>query len=954
MISSQSVNRYRLASFFLIRQNNCIVFVNKTWVIFRQMVGMSFPQSNAFQFKSKQERFLWPKCSLCGLCVPSKGFTCEKCPSDVSFTYEAQLYVHMRDVHKVAIPRIIICELCDASFSNTDDLLEHILIEKHSCFSEHLPCPISTGNCLTLFETQDDLDDHINSRHGKSQAQERYNTAGASTGIGGGPNANATNFIMHTAPFVSVNLNSNYLPPQGAAAMNPAAAAAHQPNYNYMGYYNQARAYQAPMPQYNQYASMYNAFTQAQHAQANYSPPKYTPFAPKFSNPTVPPLQGTAKPPMKVESKFKQPKQVQPRPKNEDLVKDFERIKSNRVCYLCDTSVSMGTLQKTVATCPSCNKKFAAMTDVIAHMIDYHKEFGPIPVKLQNATTICGQPGCLLADSPMNMMAYTEHMRVYHPKKPDECRFHYVCEHCYQLFGSHGSLAGHHGVKGMKCSEKLDNTLAELLQCETCNHMCSPYGYTKCNFCQARVADEREALFHIQEKHTGVVAKFKKYSKLPPFSTKCAVHFMCCKNGCRKIFSDSNEMTAHQRSCYFKMDAFMSEKLKSIQENALRFINDKGTEKTVSSGERNLNSNTVSTGLNDQEQMSTSLVPATQPLAPESAPDETSYECAVCGFLEIFEEKSLKTCKYCSSNFLSDNDIAIHMAVDHESLCMLEDNPKLVCDVEECNSSSTKVEFDTIEELVNHRKEKHSKYNRCLIHYICLDNSCGRLFGARLLLKSHESAKLKKTSDENSSSAPIFCPDCMKTCDKSEVHSCAWCSLNVAGDIEMLYHVQKEHPLHLSKVHMCRFHCNTGNCDDYFNLQEYVSHRKSQHKICTEHYACLQSDCDAQVFSSAKAYTDHEAKCSRKGDKSPTRKQKDTSAKNNDPEDEPLQKKSKVHEESSSSSKATSSKTCSPVKESSKQASSSSSSDAGNVGTAASKTWDDLMDKMLSYTNSLM
>ena len=935
------------------------------------MVAMSFPQSNTFKFKCKQERFLWPKCALCGLCVPSKGFTCEKCPKDVSFTYEAQLYVHMRDVHKVQIPRIIICELCDASFSNTDDLLEHILIEKHSCFSEHLPCPKSTGNCLTLFESQDDLDEHIRSKHGKGSSAGQsiageYNSSGVNTNsTGSSANNNNTNFIMHTAPFVSVNLNSNYLPPQGnPPSMNAAAAAAATQNYNYMNYYtHQSRMYSNPLAHFQQqnansqyqYGSIYNAYSVPQAAQHVATAAKYTPFAPTNTNPTHPNLTANIKNPLKPElSQSSLASTQKPAPSavpSGDLVKDFEGIKSNRVCYLCDFSVPYSVLKDVVSNCPQCNKKFASMYDVVVHMLDYHKEMGPIPARLTNTTAFCVEKGCNMAYRSMPIHSYMDHMRMLHPYKPDNCRFHYVCEHCYQLFGSHGSLAGHHGVKGMKCAENLDNSLAELLQCQKCNHMCSPYGYTKCNFCQAKIADEREALYHIQEKHTGVVAKFKKYSKLPPFSTKCPVHFMCCKNGCRKVFAQADEMNDHQKTCSFKMEAFISEKLRSIQENAIKSMA-KNDEFTGQSNDVPAVNNLV------QPEQNSSVVIAEDPTPPEVIPDETSYECSVCGFLEIFEEKSLKTCKYCSSNFLGENDVAIHMAIDHESLCMLEDQQKLVCVVGDCNSSSSKVEFDTLEQFIEHRNEKHRNHSRCMIHYICLDNSCGKLFGARLLLKSHESAKLKATLDQNESSAPIFCPDCLKTCDKSEVHSCAWCQLNIAGDVEMMYHVYKEHRTNYGNVYMTRFHCNTGGCDDYFNLNDFVAHRKSKHRVCPEHYVCLKKGCDAQMFSSAKDMRDHEKKCLSKGPRSPSKGDSALtapSAEETIAEDEsPRQKKARI--EDNSDSQSSKSKTASPVKEPSKTSGSSgtSSAETGNVGSTATKSWDDLMDKMLSYTNSLM
>jgi hypothetical protein len=74
-----------------------------------------------------------------------------------AFSYEAQLYVHMRDVHKRNIPTVIPCEMCGRGFNNTDLLLEHILMDEHSCMSEHLTCACGVA---TLFQTEEHLEAH--------------------------------------------------------------------------------------------------------------------------------------------------------------------------------------------------------------------------------------------------------------------------------------------------------------------------------------------------------------------------------------------------------------------------------------------------------------------------------------------------------------------------------------------------------------------------------------------------------------------------------------------------------------------------------------------------------------------------------------------------------------------------------------------------------------------------
>ena len=888
-----------------------------------------------FKFKCSVDRFLWPKCTLCGLCVPPSGFTCSKCPKGTAFTYEAQLYVHMRDVHNQTIPPIIICELCDATFSSTEKLLEHILVEKHSCFSDHLPCDKSS-NCLTLFETQDDLDEHIKSKHAKEPA---FTPAGGSqtSSLQVTPNA-STNFIMHTAPFLSVNLNSNFVTPQTST---PAHHALASQNYNYMNYYNNTQtpratvysnnstpqqSVQYPFTLYNQNYS--NALNSAQF------PKHSTPFNNSVASQLVkaPDVKWSGNTQVTGSSStlFGTPTNAEKgsRWSNDYAKDDFNTCNEMRKCFLCNLSVPYSVLRKTQAKCLVCNKKFASTFDMINHMIDFHKEPGPVPPRMLGQTAACHQPGCLFAESQLAMMPYIQHMQRFHPRKPDSCRFHHVCEHCHQLFGSHGSLAGHSQCS-IKCQEEITDNFIQLLQCEKCLRLCSATSFTKCSFCQAKIADEREALYHIQEKHTGVVAKFKQYSKMPPGSTQCPVHFMCGKNGCRKIYPDKEEVNKHMKTCNFDAKKFKAEgnslSAKSMSEFSTSIVESPGT--------------TIDTTCK----------------TPIAVPDETSFECNLCGFLKIIEEQSLKTCELCSCNFLSENEVIMHLLLDHsnEERANLKEPNMPFCPFEQCCTATNKVKFVTMDSLFEHVKIGHQKVSQCLIHYICLDNSCGRLFSNKLLLKTHEKAKLKRSPEASNSASSIFCADCLKSVDKSEIHNCTLCGVDVTGDLDMLNHLKNNHPTSLDKLWLPLFHCNVGACNDFFKFQEFISHRKSKHRFCTEHYVCLNVQCNAQMFSNLKKYQEHQKKCSLKS----AGKKGNVSA----AEIEAAAVEA-INEELGSPDAKRSKKDCtqnSPPAELAQDVSSSNSSLSPKKSTTESTTektssWDDVMDRMLSYTNSLM
>ena len=112
----------------------------------------------------------WPKCPVCRVKQPRGGFVCPRCSGSekVSFSYQIQLMVHLRDFHNIQTPAVLPCEICSERFSNSDDLLQHILVEEHPCSSEHLTC---TCEVMFQFDTEENLSKHQSVHHATLPSQ---------------------------------------------------------------------------------------------------------------------------------------------------------------------------------------------------------------------------------------------------------------------------------------------------------------------------------------------------------------------------------------------------------------------------------------------------------------------------------------------------------------------------------------------------------------------------------------------------------------------------------------------------------------------------------------------------------------------------------------------------------------------------------------------------------------
>ncbi|XP_075241281.1 uncharacterized protein LOC142336381 isoform X2 [Convolutriloba macropyga] len=120
--------------------------------------GMS--SGEYFHYEEPVSKAKWPQCKMCKLQQPPGGFKCGKC-SQV-FPYRVHLFKHMKDVHKMKMPRSFECEMCAKVFSDLTILHYHVTKESHACSYEHLQC---SYGCMSLFQNRHSLDVHTNAKH---------------------------------------------------------------------------------------------------------------------------------------------------------------------------------------------------------------------------------------------------------------------------------------------------------------------------------------------------------------------------------------------------------------------------------------------------------------------------------------------------------------------------------------------------------------------------------------------------------------------------------------------------------------------------------------------------------------------------------------------------------------------------------------------------------------------
>ncbi|XP_063710966.1 uncharacterized protein LOC134839362 isoform X2 [Symsagittifera roscoffensis] len=113
-----------------------------------------------FHYQEPQSKAKWPQCKMCKLQQPPGGFKCGKC--NQTFPYRVFLFKHMKDAHKMIMPRSFECEMCAKVFSDISFLHHHVTKEAHVCSYEHLQC---TYGCMMLFQNKNSLDVHTNAKH---------------------------------------------------------------------------------------------------------------------------------------------------------------------------------------------------------------------------------------------------------------------------------------------------------------------------------------------------------------------------------------------------------------------------------------------------------------------------------------------------------------------------------------------------------------------------------------------------------------------------------------------------------------------------------------------------------------------------------------------------------------------------------------------------------------------
>ena len=455
----------------------------------------------------------WPKCPLCGLKQPRGGFRCPYCPEqeNISFCYNIQLMVHLRDIHKIRVPQSIPCEMCPEVFDDTDSLLEHILIDEHSCTSEHLTCFCQV--CFQ-FDTEDNLKRH--------QASHQPS-----------PNVPASGYTPPQFPRIpEAPIPRPWLhpPPVHLPGHPHSVGVTLRPNNN------------SPHPMLH--VNVNTSFYPPHSVQPQYPPPQPVGFAPRpFTNAT---------------QKFI--------PEEKDRIEEFNNAakalirqqaactKSGRQCNICKTMFAFENLVN-LLKCIRCEQYFktsssAQKSDIVFHDVDCHGSESPWH---KQPVVTCPEKSCEFpGGSKVTCAEMVDHYKKTH--STNECLYHYICPrpYCRGVFGTLQGMYAHEIVcKSINASaaQMKSQRVCSKASCTTA--VCS-WGLVKCTECNLVLSNEKELDYHLQQYHKKPAVAFKLSEKSELFS--CAYHFVCIESNVCEFFSpDVNCLFEHESKTHLNL-----------------------------------------------------------------------------------------------------------------------------------------------------------------------------------------------------------------------------------------------------------------------------------------------------------------------------------------------------------------------------------------------------------------
>ena len=520
---------------------------------------------------SSLEQRNWPKCPQCGLKQPRGGFRCPYCPitKNVSFSYNIQLMVHLKDMHDIKTPPIIPCEICGKTYRDTTDLLQHILIEDHECSSEHLTC-----NCevLYLFDTEEHLEKHQIEVHPKPKVNPplikaevpivkteiNSRTAGL---LHIQQTALALNKVTPLVPSIAPIAHQSQPPfPQigsfampglvGQSALNPfnqtlaaATAAATNP-------------FQQPQPLFhlNVNTNVYPTTLGIQPIQRLTLPLNPNPLASQISsiqqslNQTMAALRQQAMAAVPKAAEMVDSLQIANTAATILSSRGDICVKIPRKCFYCGVTKSFQELMA-LQGCIKCPKTFYDTIQIAYHDLERHPQDSMIATRNRIACPVKGCDFGVSSAEPKSYAEILEHCKSEHTEVG--CLYHYICPRasCRGLFGTLQGMNAHDHFCKNNISKMSD--AKNFITCDSCNDTFYPYSACMCIECNLLISNENELIYHMVTMHQRTDLTLPKFSTSK--SIACPFHYICPKKNCvllkRNAFVNKALYMNHVKLC---------------------------------------------------------------------------------------------------------------------------------------------------------------------------------------------------------------------------------------------------------------------------------------------------------------------------------------------------------------------------------------------------------------------
>ena len=511
----------------------------------------------------------WPLCPKCRLKQPRGGFRCPHCQleKNMTFCYNIQLMVHLRDTHNIEVPAFIPCEICGNRFNDTDEVLQHILIDAHECESEHLTCYCEV---MYQFDTEEHLEKHQMSAHPKQATKSssvKIEPGSDFSKIQGAlslqtlaPMSRMSPFVQNLNPLFSQNFIMQY-PHLQANALSLLGSQGHTLGHTQAihGYPFQSLFHVnvntnfypsagLPVQPIQRLSMPLNLQTNNLHAQGNtvQNLNQIMEAFRKAPAASLKPIQ---------ESKKLSSLEISNRAAKILVERGDISVKIVRECTLCGLKKSFDNFLKLVQ-CTFCPKTFSYSEDLGAHCLERHAENMPSFTE----RILCPSQNCDYfreSKSPNFATVLLDHYKTVH--KESECSYHHICPRasCRGMFGTLQGMNAHDSICKANVSKMTD--ARNYSKCISCNLTIYPFSLCECIECNLYMANEVDILLHMKDVHN--MKDIEEPKKNSSSKISCQFHFICKKPSCNSIFTEFSAFQNHLKLCFlgFSLPLYMLE-----------------------------------------------------------------------------------------------------------------------------------------------------------------------------------------------------------------------------------------------------------------------------------------------------------------------------------------------------------------------------------------------------------